>query len=261
MRKENLNWMKVLSGSADPRKHFPTLKQFLEALNKAVAYLRWEKVESRIYGTWSPEELYQGAAANGLPLVEGLERYAMPVAARRTLRRGGMVFVTAETQMEGLRHEYAFATREGWRYDGAPVVVRFDPVTAAERGASIELAETWRDFRAGTVIDGAAPCVSAPPDFVNDAGLFDLRGAGRHESQANRAAVRTVVTAYDTRGAIRTRYNEEGIVNSEKVSVTSWGLRGGVPLAAEGDEERAVTPATPARLAAIEAEERMLAYA
>ena len=139
--------------------------------------------------------------------------------------------------------------------------MRFDPVTAAERGASIELAETWRDFRAGTVIDGAAPCVSAPPDFVNDAGLFDLRGAGRHESQANRAAVRTVVTAYDTRGAIRTRMDtgERGMGNGEPV--ISWGLRGGVPLAADGEEERAVTPATPARLAALEAEERMLAYA
>ena len=226
MRKENLNWMKVLSGSADPRKHFPTLKQFLEALNKAVAYLRWEKVESRIYGTWSPEELYQGAAANGLPLVEGLERYAMPVAARRTLRRGGMVFVTAETQLEGLRHEYAFATRDGWKYDGAPVVVRF-----------------------------AAPCVSAPPDFVNDAGLFDLRGAGRHEQRANRAAVRTVVTAYDTRGAIRTRLDDG--------AATGWGLRGGVPAAAEAPEaaEECDSKRTTARLAALEAEERMLAYA
>ena len=255
MRKENLNWMKVLSGSADPRKHFPTLKQFLEALNKAVAYLRWEKVESRIYGTWSPEELYQGAAANGLPLVEGLERYAMPVAARRTLRRGGMVFVTAETQLEGLRHEYAFATRDGWKYDGAPVVVRFDPVTAAARGASIELAQAWRDFRAGTVIDGAAPCVSAPPDFVNDAGLFDLRGAGRHEQRANRAAVRTVVTAYDTRGAIRTRLDDG--------AATGWGLRGGVPAAAEAPEaaEECDSKRTTARLAALEAEERMLAYA
>ncbi|MCP6588229.1 hypothetical protein NL514_29005, partial [Klebsiella pneumoniae] len=78
-------------------------KQFLEALNKAVAYLRWEKVESRIYGTWSPEELYQGAAANGLPLVEGLERYAMPVAARRTLRRGGMVLQAAFALNSGHR--------------------------------------------------------------------------------------------------------------------------------------------------------------
>ena len=196
--------------------------------------------------------MYKGAAANGQPLVEGLDRYALPVVARRQLRRGGMVFVTAETQLEGLRHEYAFATRDGWKYDGAPVVVRFDPATAATRGASIELAEGWRDFRAGTVIDQAAPCVSAPPDFVSDAGLWDLRGAGRHEQRANRAAVRTVVTAYDTRGPIRTRLDDGG--------TTGWGLRGGVPAAAEREEE-ADSKRTTARLAALEAEERLMAYA
>lgn len=264
MRKENLNWMKVLSGSVDPRKCFPTLQQFLTALNKAVEYLRWERVESKIYGTWSPQELYRGAEANGLRLVDGLERYAMPVVARRQLRRGGMVFVKAETQMEGLRHEYAFATREGWQYDGAPVIVRFDPVTAATRGASIELAETWRDFRAGTVIDGAAPCVSAPPDFLNETGIFDLRGAGRHEQRANRAAVRTVVTAYDTRGPIATRLDDG--------KDESFALRGGIPLEAiANDELRIANEEDPSThnsqleirnsLAALAAEERLMAYA
>ena len=252
MRKENLNWMKVLSGSADPRQYFPTLKQFLTALNKAVEYLRWERVESKTYGVWCPQDLYQGAAANGLKLVDGLERYALPVVARRQLRRGGMVFVTAETQMEGLRHEYAFATREGWRYDGAPVVVRFDPATAATRGAVIELAASWRDTRAGTIIDAAAPCVSAPPDFLTETGIFDLRGIGRHEQKANRAAVRTVVTAYDTRGPIATRLDDG--------AETSFGLRGGVPVAAETGGMDVAAP-DEADLAALAAEERLMAYA
>ena len=252
MRRENLNWMKVLSGSADPRQYFPTLKQFLAALNKAVEYLRWERVESKIYGTWSPQDLYQGAEANGLKLVDGLERYALPVVARRQLRRGGMVFVTAETQMEGLKHEYAFATREGWRYDGAPVVVRFDPATAAERGAVIELAAAWRDMRAGTVVDAAAPCVSAPPDFLSPSGIFDLRGAGRREQRANRAAVRTVVTAYDTRGPIATRF-EDG-------EETGFALRGGIPPAADGGRQAPDGPSA-ADLAALAAEERLMAYA
>lgn len=252
MRRENLNWMKVLSGSADPRQCFPTLKTFLAALNKAVEYLRWERVESKIYGTWSPQDLYQGAEANGLKLVDGLERYALPVVARRQLRRGGMVFVTAETQMEGLRHEYAFATRDGWRFDGAPVTVRFDPATAAERGAVIELAAAWRDMRAGTVVDAAAPCVSAPPDFLSPSGIFDLRGAGRREQRANRAAVRTVVTAYDTRGPIATRF-EDG-------EETGFALRGGVPVAADGGRQAPAGPSA-ADLAALAAEERLMAYA
>lgn len=259
MRKENLNWMKVLSGSMDPRKAFPTLKHFLECLNKSFDYLDHELIESRTYGKWIPHDLYQGAAANGLKLVDGLERYALPIVARRQLRRGGMVFVTAETQMEGLKHEYAFATREGWKYDGAPVVVRFDPATAATRGASIELAAAWRDMRAGTVIDAAAPCVSAPPDFVNETGIFDLRGAGRHEQRANRAAVRSVVTAYDTRGPIATRLDDG--------EETGWGLRGGVPVAASGDDGGHGGPPlrtednSEADLAALAAEERLMAYA
>lgn len=252
MRRENLNWMKVLSGSVDPRRHFPTLKTFLTALNQAVEYLRWERVESKIYGTWSPQDLYQGAEANGLKLVDGLERYALPVVARRQLRRGGMVFVTAETQMEGLRHEYAFATRDGWRFDGAPVTVRFDPATAAARGAVIELAAAWRDQRAGTVVDAAAPCVSAPPDFLSPSGIFDLRGAGRREQRANRAAVRTVVTAYDTRGPIATRL-EDG-------EETGFALRGGVPVAADGGRQAPAGPSA-ADLAALAAEERLMAYA
>ncbi|MGN0832603.1 MAG: helix-turn-helix domain-containing protein [Kiritimatiellia bacterium] len=254
MRRENLDWMKVQSGSADPRKHFPTLKTFLKALNQAVDYLRWERVESKTYGTWQPQEAYRDAAANGLQLVEGLERYALPVVARRQLRRGGMAFVTAETQLEGFRHEYAFATREGWRYDGAPVVVRFDPATAAARGAVIELAEGWRDCRAGTVIDAAAPCVSAPPDFLSETGLFDQRGAGRHEHAANRAAVRTVVTAYDTRGPVATQL-EDG-------ERTGFALRGGVPAAADANDAPDAADAPDARaIAALEAEERLMAYA
>jgi len=165
------------------------------------------------------------------------------------------VFVTAETQMEGLKHEYAFATRNGWQYDGAPVVVRFDPVTAAERGASIELAAGWRDFRAGTVIDCAAPCVSAPPDFLSESGIFDLRGAGRHEHAANRAAVRSVVTAYDTRGPVATEY-EDGLV-------TGFGIRGGVPEEAMRNEEVGMRNEgnDEAAMAALEAEERLMAYA
>ena len=174
-----------------------------------------------------------------------------------------MVFVTAETQMEGLRHEYAFATREGWRYDGAPVVVRFDPATAATRGASIELAAAWRDMRAGTVIDTKAPCVSAPPDFVNETGIFDLRGAGRHEQRANRAAVRTVVTAYDTRGPIATRMEECGRGDPP---AREWGLRGGVPVAATrnddgGEDAAAQDGSDESALAALAAEERLMAYA
>ena len=111
------------------------------------------------------------------------------------------------------------------------------------------------------MIDGAAPCVSAPPDFVNDTGIFDLRGAGRHEQRANRAAVRTVVTAYDTRGPVATRMEDSvGVRECGSVGV-SWGLRGGVPEAADSPTPSLPHSPTPADLAALEAEERRMAYA
>ena len=107
-------------------------------------------------------------------------------------------------------------------------------------------------MRAGTVVDAAAPCVSAPPDFLSPSGIFDLRGAGRREQRANRAAVRTVVTAYDTRGPIATRF-EDG-------EETGFALRGGIPPAADGGRQAPDGPSA-ADLAALAAEERMMAYA
>ena len=221
MRRESLLWESVRSGARDPRSCFPTLEEFLEALRGAIGYLQQEQIESSVYGKWVPQELYGAEAkANGMPLVAGLERYSLPVAAERKLQRGGMVTVAAETIFEGHRHQYAFATAEGWRWDGAPVIVRFDPRTAAERGASLELAKPWKDSPAGMVIDGAAQCVSPAPDFVSATGFVDVRRAAGATKRAARAATRSVVAAYDQRGEIAARQRtEEG--------AASGSIRGG----------------------------------
>ncbi len=209
MRREALAWESVRSGARDPRECFPTLEEFLAALRQAVAYLDAETVESRVYGRWVPAAAYAGAEANGQPLPAGLEAYALPVAAERRVLRDGMVRVAAETPFEGLMHTYAFASREAWRYGGAPVIVRFDPRTAAERGARIELARPWKDFAAGTVIDAAAPCISPAPDFVGSLGFADRRQAAGAEKRGSLAAVRTVVAAYDRRGEIAMRQRQD----------------------------------------------------
>jgi hypothetical protein len=209
MRREALAWESVRSGARDPRSCFPTLQEFLAALRKAVDYLQQETVESRVYGRWVPREAYAGAAANGQPLPGGLEAFALPVAEERKILRSGMVSVAAETPFEGLRHTYMFAAREAWRYDGAPVIVRFDPRTAAERGARIELARAWKDFAAGTVVAEAAPCVSPAPDFLAPTGFYGARRAANGEKRSSLAAVRTVVAAYDTRGEIAMRQRQD----------------------------------------------------
>lgn len=207
MRAETLHWMSVQSGAHDPREFFPTLEVFLGAVERAVTALNARAIRSRTYGRWVPAELYAGAAANGQPLVDGLWPHALPVRAMRKVGRDGMVGVAAETRMEGLRHTYLFASADGWRWNGAQALVRFDP-HRAERGAYITLARPWRGIAEGTVIDAAAPCVSAAPEFTAAAGIADFRGVARAEKRSGMAAVRSVVRAYDGRGRIENK--EEG---------------------------------------------------
>ena len=201
MRSETLHWMRVQSGAADPREYFPTLEVFLGAVDRAIRALAARTVRSRTYGNWVPDALYEGAAANGQKLVEGLWPHALPVRVVSQIGRDGMAQAAAETRMEGLRHTYMFATADGWRWNGAPALVRFDP-HRAERGAHLSLARPWRGIAAGTVIDAAAPCVSAAPDFCAPFGISDFRDAARGEKRRGMAAVRSVVSAYDSRGKI-----------------------------------------------------------
>lgn len=201
MRRENLNWMRVQSGAADPREYFPTLEVFLPAVDRSVRALSAKSIRSRTYGEWVPDELYAGAEANGQKLVEGLWPHALPIRAVRQIGRDGMAGVAAESRMEGLRHTYQFAVADGWRWNGAQALVRFDP-HRAEGGAHVTLARAWRGIPQGTVIDERAACVSAAPDFLAPFGIMDNRSAARGEKRRGMAAVRSVVSAYDARGKI-----------------------------------------------------------
>ena len=122
------------------------------------------------------------------------------------MRRGGLVEVTAGLPfgLEG-SHPYLFAGVDAWRYEGAPVVVSFDPA-ALQDGASIRLARRWRDYPAGHVVDDAAPCLSAVPIATRTGGLWrvstlDARAAGRAARKAGRTAVATLSRSFDDRPA------------------------------------------------------------
>lgn len=253
MRKECLHWEAVRSGARDPRDHFPTLDVFLGALRKAVAYLQRETVESGVYGHWAPAEAYVGAKDNGQSIVAGIDDFVLPVVEQRKVRRDGMVFVRAETPFEDLKHDYGFASSEAWRFGGAPVIVRFDPRTATVRGAHISLAQSWRDFPAGLVIDAAAPCISPVPDFLSTRGFYDARAVGRREKKASRAAVRTVVAAFDERGEVAMTMKED---NAAAVSDVS--LRGGPTPNVDAPVRRAVPVPTQDDWVAMEREAGIL---
>lgn len=210
MAAENDAWRRCREGIDDPRLYFPTLTEFLAALDRAVNYLNAERTESPEYGAWVPAEGYGARAGKGHALPAGLRRYALPVRAVRKVRRQGMVAVTAESPA-GWPHRYVFASEKAWRYDGAEVTVSFDPADI-RAGAVLELARAWRDTPAGTVVDAAAACVSPAPclervEGVWRFGALDARGDARAIKRASRAAVGRQVAAYDERG-VKARHAE-----------------------------------------------------
>lgn len=210
MAAENTAWRKCREGVADPRAHFPLLTDFLSALDGAVSYLNAERVESREYGAWIPAEGYAAQAVKGRSLPSGLRRYALPVRETRKLMRQGMVTVTAESPV-GWPHQYVFASETAWPFEGAEVVVGFDPAEISA-GAVIELARPWRDTPAGTVIDPAAACVSPAPELERRGGLWhfaalDARDSARAVKRAGRAAIGRQVAVYDERG-VKARHAE-----------------------------------------------------
>lgn len=204
MGREKALWTACREGREDPRAHFPELPDFLAGLNRCVGRLNASRVESGIYGSWTPIEAYAGAEANAMPLLPGLWRYAAPVRCERTLRRGGMCAVRAESPF-GWPWLYFFAAPEGWRWDGARVTVSFDPAEVGKgRGAHLELAAPWRDLPAGTEVAADAPLAGPAPD-AGTARWHDPRAVMRQIKSAGRAATAAAVAAFDGRGGSVTR--------------------------------------------------------
>lgn len=205
MAAETKAWMACRRGAQDPRKIFISLEDMLNLLERAIDTLNAIPVQSDLYGTWVPAEAYSAAGDDkGHPVPIGLSGFARPLRAERTVRRGGLVEVTAGLPfgLEG-SHPYLFASVDGWRYEGAPVVVSFDPA-ALQEGATIRLARRWRDYPAGHIVDDAAPCLSAAPIATRNGGLWrvstlDARAAGRAARKAGRTAVATLSRSFDDR--------------------------------------------------------------
>lgn len=209
MAAENDLWRRCREGVEDPRLHFPLLTEFLGALDRGITYLNDERMESREYGSWVPAEVYKGQAEKGQRLVPGLWRFALPVREERVISREGMVRVRCESPF-GWPHTYHFASDKAWEFEGAPVIVSFDPEQPG-RGAILELARRWNNLPAGRVIDEAAACISAAPELVSESGRYacramDGRDEGRMVKRSARAKIGAQVAAYDERG-VRARHS------------------------------------------------------
>lgn len=242
---ETADWIACREGRRDPRAHFPTLTEFLAALDRAIAYLNAEQMESREYGIWTPAEAYAAQAIKGQALPQGLRRFALPVREERKLRRSGMAAVRAECPF-GWQHTYMFASDAAYKFDGARVTVSFDPHDIGA-GAVLELAESFHDNPAGLVIDAAAPCISAAPELLcNDAGEWavrarDGRGAGRSTQRASRALIGAQTAAFDERGvraregSHELRLGERSVAAGVGAAAPAVPVRRAVPLPTQDD--------------------------
>jgi len=221
MARETRDWAAVREGRRDPRGLFPDLREFLRALDRSVAYLNADKICSREYGTWVPAERWEAEASKGHALPGWLDRFAPPVRETRTVRRGGVVSVTAECPF-GWEHEYVFALPDGWALpDGARVTVAFDPWRIRE-GAWVEMD--------GRPLPERAVCVSPAPDPASERCWLDPRAAAREARRASRAAVAAQVAAYDGRGAMAREATDSASPE------TGRGIRGGVPPMPEPED-------------------------
>jgi hypothetical protein len=102
MKTETKEWINCREGRADPRQYFPTVTEFLAVLDGCIKYLNEEKMESKLYGSWVPADVYAARRAvadkscpYGHRLESSLRQYALPVREIRTIRRTGLVEVTA----------------------------------------------------------------------------------------------------------------------------------------------------------------------
>lgn len=199
MRAETADWTACREGRRDPRGLFPDLGEFLAALDRSIARLNTEPVESREYGTWVPAEAWAASARERRELPAGLWRLALPVREIRLVRNGSVQVTAADAW--GGHSRFTFADRALAAFEGARVAVSFDPAAESE-SAVVELAERFADQPAGLLLAPAAVRVDARPRLVSGRVAW-VSGAAdaSHERKAARRLVAEAVQTFDERGA------------------------------------------------------------
>jgi hypothetical protein len=191
--------MACREGRRDPRSLFPDLGEFLAALDRSIARLNTEPVESREYGTWVPAKAWAASARERRELPAGLWRLALPVREIRLVRNGSVQVTAADAW--GGHSRFTFADRALAAFEGARVAVSFDPGAESE-SAVVELAERFADQPAGLLLASAAVRVDARPRLVAGRVAW-VSGAAdaAHERKAARRLVADAVQTFDERGA------------------------------------------------------------
>jgi hypothetical protein len=239
MKRETDLLMRCQAGSLDPRRVFPSLEQAMNAIEWAMGFLNGEPASSKEYGSWVPEtEHARSLAEHPRPrYVMDLSYLAARVRAQVTVRRFGMVSVTAESPL-GFPRKYHFSGADLAPYNRARVWVHFDPMTSPVE-ATVTLADDFEDTRAGTIVARALPCMSTAAEVTRDgSGVWHINwsdgvGASIRAKKLSRLAVRRELRALSLDGD---RVAAVSQISAPDIQVRELGI-GTVSAATEEAEE------------------------
>ena len=157
-------YVKCRAGGADPRGKFPWLAEAVKGLENAVRFLNADRIESKRYGKWVPEERWQmDMEATPRPVLAPEKLWlAAPVMEKRKVSRSSVSVTT--TGPMGMRMIYTFTAAVLWEWEGREVEIYFDPLaewplhaTIAKVGTAVSIgtAECCNPYHQGGNPDAA----------------------------------------------------------------------------------------------------------
>jgi hypothetical protein len=267
MERESKLYIRCRNGRADPRESFPMLDQALKDMDFAIGYLNAEQVESPKYGRWIPQQMHEEHLRENprRKLDPSLGYLAAPVMERRQIRRN-MVHVKCPSPFGG-SFPYHFADDTMWEFEGAKVVVYFDPYDAPLR-AAIVLDQEHHGYHPGHTITTCALCLDDAPEVL--AALDGLKvevnadATARAIEQRKRihAAIRREYRAIGFGGKVTASTSEARGEGRRDAVEVSTNVSGGGAVAACGSPAacslpRSSSPAAPAAGSDVECRTRL----
>ena len=141
-------YVKCRAGHANPIGKFPWLEEAVQGVENSVRFLNADRIESKVYGKWIPEERWALDMEEHPRPVMAPEKIwlAAPVMEKRKVVRG-TVSVRCTGPM-GLKMTYSFTGGGLWEWEGRDVEVYFDPLaewplkaTIAKPGTAVAIGQ------------------------------------------------------------------------------------------------------------------------
>lgn len=210
------------AGRANPKDHFPSLKQTLAAIDGALAMHNSDTIHSASYGSWIPDlrakQLQEERPWNPLPA--DLAYLFSPVVREWTVAKG--VVGNQLTLADGLRLPFYFHHDDLWRLNGKPVRLHFDP-GAPEVAATVTALVDHAGYKPGEVVCVASLFGDIPHHARAALGWADpATPPATPSNRAPLAALRREVRALAPRGQLiaSTSEHRDGAGNANKVERT-----------------------------------------